>query len=298
MSSFISSQVIKTAMKIAISGANGYIAGKLIQELKIAGNEIVTIGRDALYNIPALTERLSGTDAIIHLAGSSILCRWTKAKKEEILKSRTETTRNIVRVINQLPSDKRPNTFISASAIGIYSPDLAHTEESTRFSNDFVGEVVKKWEQSSDELNPTIRKVIFRIGLILGKEAKTIQQLLPVFKMGVGGRIGSGKQPFPFVHIDDVTRAFLWAIQNRKSGETYNLVAPQQITNAQFTKELSDMLHRPAFFTVPEFALKIVYGEAASLLLQSPIVIPQRLLDAGFKFGYPDVQSSLKEIIS
>jgi uncharacterized protein (TIGR01777 family) len=285
-------------MKIAISGTNGYIAGKLIQELKVNGNEIVPIGRVALYDISALTERLSGIDAVIHLAGSSILCRWTKSKKEEILRSRTETTRNIIRVINQLPSEKRPKTFVSASAIGIYSPDFVHTEESTRFSNDFVGEVVRKWEESSDELNPTVRKVIFRIGLILGKEAKTMKQLLPVFKLGLGGRIGSGKQPFPFVHIDDVARAFIWAIQNSESEGKYNLVAPQQITNVQFTKELSKKLHRPAFFTVPEFALKIVYGEAASLLLQSPIVVPERLLNSGFKFNYPDIQSCLTEIIS
>jgi hypothetical protein len=286
------------AMKIAISGANGYIAGKLIQELKFAGNEIVTISRLTLYDISALSERLSGTDAIIHLAGSSILCRWTKTAKDEILKSRTETTRNIVHVINQLPSEKRPKIFISASAIGIYTPDLIHTEESTRFSNDFVGEVVRKWEQSSDELSPTVRKVIFRIGLILGKEAKTMKQLLPLFRLGLGGRIGSGKQPFPFVHIDDVARAFLWAIQNSESEGKYNLVAPQQITNTQFTKALSKTLHRPAFFTVPEFALKIIYGKAASLLLQSPIVVPERLLNSGFKFSFPDIQSSLTEIIS
>jgi len=285
-------------MKIAISGANGYIAGKLIQEFKVAGNEIVNIGRDTLYNNSALTERLSGTDAVIHLAGSSILCRWTKANKEEILRSRTETTRNIVHVINQLPSEQRPKIFISASAIGIYTPDLIHTEKSTQFSNDFVGEVVRKWEQSSDELSPSVRKVIFRIGLILGKEAKTMKQLLPIFKLGLGGRIGSGKQPFPFVHIDDVARAFLWAIQNSESEGKYNLVAQQQITNTRFTKELSNILHRPAYFPVPEFALKIVFGKAASLLLQSPIVVPERLINSGFKYRYPDVQSCLTEIIS
>ncbi len=286
------------AMKIAISGANGYIAGKLIHELNFAGNEIVKISRDTLYDISALTESLSGTDAVIHLAGSSILCRWTEANKKEILCSRTETTRNIVQVINQLPSEKRPKIFISASAIGIYTPDLIHTEESTQFSNDFVGEVVRIWEQSSDELNPTVRKVIFRIGLILGKEAKTMKQLLPIFQLGLGGRIGSGKQPFPFVHIDDVARAFLWAIQNSESEGKYNLVAPQQITNTQFTKALSNILRRPAFFTVPKFALKIVYGRAASLLLQSPIVVPERLLNSSFQYNFQDIQSSLTEIIS
>lgn len=285
-------------MKIAISGTNGYIAQNLIRKLKVSNHEIVTIGRNELYNLPDLTEKISGSDAVIHLAGAPILCRWTKTNKAEILKSRTESTRNIIQVINHLPVINRPQTFISASAIGIYSPDLHHTEESTSFSDDFVGEVVKQWEHSSAELPNSVRKIIFRIGLVLGRESKTMMQLVPVFKLGLGGRIGSGKQPFPFVHIDDVTLAFLWAIQNPESSGIYNLVAPQNITNAQFTNELSKMLQKPALFAVPAFALKIGYGEAASLLLQSPVVYPERLLNSGFKFKYPDIQSSLNEIIS
>lgn len=285
-------------MKIAISGANGYIATNLIRELKAAGHIIITIDRKVLYDMPALTEILSRTDVVINLAGSSILRRWTQTNKAEILTSRTETTRNIVKVINQLPLWKRPKTFISASAIGIYSPDLYHTEESNSFSDDFIGGVVKQWENSSAELTDSVRKIIFRLGLVLGNEAKTMKQLMPVFKLGLGGRIGSGKQPFSFVHIIDVTRAFLWAIQNSEGNGIYNLVAPQNITNAQFTRELSKILHKPAFFAVPEFALKIIYGEAASLLLQSPIVSPERLINSGFKFNYPDIQSCLAEIIS
>jgi len=284
-------------MKIVLSGANGYIAQNLIRELKVSNHEIVTIGRNELYDIPDLTEKISGSDVVIHLAGAPILCRWTKTNKAEILKSRTESTRNIIRVINQIPETKRPQTFISASAIGIYAPGIPHSEESALFSDDFVGKVVRQWEHSSVELTGSIRKIIFRIGLVLGREAKTMRQLLPVFKLGLGGRLGSGKQPFPFVHIDDVARAFLWAIQNPESSGIYNLVAPQNITNAQFTKDLSKILHRPALFSVPEFVLKIVYGEASSLLLQSPVVDPERLLNSGFKFNYPDIQSCLTEII-
>ncbi|HZL11437.1 MAG TPA: TIGR01777 family oxidoreductase [Prolixibacteraceae bacterium] len=283
-------------MKIAISGTNGYIGGKLILELKAAVHEVVILGRNILYDIPALTEKLSGTDTVIHLAGSPILCRWTEANKAEILSSRTETTRNIIGVINQLPDRERPQTFISASAIGIYTLDLHHTEESTSFSDDFVGNVVKQWENASVELTDSVRKVIFRFGLVLGKEAKTMKQLLPLFKLGLGGRIGSGKQAFPFVHIDDVTKAVLWAIMNPEEKGIYNLVAPQNITNEQFTGELSKNLHKPALFVVPEFALKIIYGEAASLILQSPVVYPERLLNSGFKFSYPDIQSCLSEI--
>jgi len=191
---------------------------------------------------------------------------------------------------------QRPALFISASAIGAYSPDKVHTEESTSFSTDFVAEVVKNWEGASDDLNPDVRKVIFRIGLILGKKAKTIQNLHPLFKLGLGGKIGSGKQPFPFIHIQDVINAILWSIENAQSQGIYNLAAPENIDNKTFTKAFSNSLNKPAFITVPEFSLKLVYGEASSLLLQSAQVLPERLLNEGFVFSFPDIKSCITEI--
>jgi uncharacterized protein len=288
----------KSIMKIAISGTNGYIGGNLIPELKKSSHEIIAISRSALSNVSGLTELLSGTDAVIHLAGAPILCRWTDENKQKILQSRTESTRNIIQAINNLSSETRPRTYISASAIGIYSPGERHSEVSTSFDHGFVGSVVKQWEESSAELNTSVRKVIFRIGLVLGKEAKTMKQLVPLFKLGLGGKIGSGRQPFPFVHISDVTTVFLSAIQDQKIIGTYNLVAPQSITNEEFTEALSKVVNRPAFFTVPAFALKLIYGEASSLLLQSPDVYPEKLLKSGYQFKYPNIQSGLSEIIS
>lgn len=283
-------------MKIAISGTTGYIALNLIPELKIKGNEIVTLERSVLYDPIALTEKLSGTNVVIHLAGSPILKRWTPVIKNEIIRSRTETTGNIVLAINSLPIEKRPKLFISASAVGIYSPDKIHTEESTDFSNDFVAEVVKKWEYASGNLHPDVRKVIFRIGLILGKEAKTIKGLLPVMKLGLGGKIGNGKQSFPFIHIHDVVKAIVWSIKNQSANGIYNLVAPENIDNKTFTRSLAKSLNRPAIFTVPEFILKIALGEASTLLVNSPQVFPERLLKEGFDFTFPDIQSILQEI--
>ncbi|MBV5314265.1 MAG: TIGR01777 family oxidoreductase [Prolixibacteraceae bacterium] len=285
-------------MKIAISGANGYIAKNLIVKLKSAGHEIFNISRTTLYNKQLLLEELVDIDVVIHLAGAPILQKWTEKNKIEILRSRTESTDNIVQVINELPLEKRPHSFISASAVGIYTSNSHHTEYSTNFADDFVGQVVKSWEKSSDQLNKSVRKVIFRIGVVLGKESQTIQNLLPVFKFGLGGKIGSGQQPFPFVHIDDVTSAIFWAIHNSEVHGIYNLVNPENITNLQLTSELSKILHRPNLFTVPEFALKLIYGEAASLLLQAPFVFPERLLKYGFRFKYPDLKSSLAEIIA
>ena len=216
-------------MKIAISGSNGYIARNLIRRLVAAQHEIIPIKRSMLNDVDQLAELLSGTSVVINLAGAPILVRWTEANKNEILRSRVDTTQNIVRAINSLPEDKRPSVYISASAVGIYSSDKVHTEESTSFSTDFVGEVVKGWENASKELSPSVRKVVFRIGLILGKGAKTIQNLVPVIKMGLGGKIGTGKQPFPFVHIDDATKAIIWSIENQKAHGIYNMTKPNII---------------------------------------------------------------------
>ena len=285
-------------MKITVSGASGYIGKNLVVELRKSNHELVILGRNTLYHVPELIERISGSDVVVHLAGAPILQRWTKKGKAEILNSRTITTRNITQAINRLPDGKRPKLFISASAVGIYAAGNNHTERSNIYAEDFVGEVVRKWEESSSELSLSVRKVIFRIGLVLGKEAKTMKQLLPVFKFGFGGRIGSGQQPFPFIHIQDVTRAVIWAVDHAESHGTYNLVAPQNINNLQFTKALAKTLHRPALFSVPGFVLKVIFGEASTLLLESPSASPERLTREGFRFNFPDIQACFSEIVS
>ncbi len=284
-------------MNIAISGSNGYIAVNLIHKLESVNHKIIKIQRNDLYDSVALTRILSGTDAVIHLAGAPILQKWTNKNKTEILKSRVESTRNIIKVINQIPVEERPKTFISASAVGIYKPDSLHSEKSTDFSDDFVGTTVKQWESASDDLNHLVRKIIFRIGIVIGKESNTIRKILPVFKFGLGGRIGSGNQPFPFVHIEDVINAFFWANQNREVSGTFNLVAPQNINNNEFTIALSKKLDRPAIFAVPATVLKLIYGEAASLILQSPQASPEKLKDYGFRFKYPKIENCLEEIL-
>ena len=284
-------------MNIAISGSNGYMASNLIPVLETANHTIKRITRQDLSDIEKLKSILSDAAVVINLAGAPILQRWTARNKNAIQGSRTGSTQNLVYAINQLSPEHRPDLFVSASAIGIYSPGLVHTETSQQFASDFVSEVVKNWEKASDELNPDVRKVIFRIGLVLGPNAKTIQSLTPIFRLGLGGKISSGKQPFPFIHIDDVIQAFLWIIQNRQTHGIYNLVAPENIDNKLFTQALAKSLNRPAFFTVPALILKVIWGEASSLLLNSPQVYPERLINEGFKFTYPDIQSCIKQII-
>lgn len=283
-------------MKIAISGSNGYIGKNLILELKKTDHEIIRIERSKLYDIEQLSGIISGTSVVINLAGSSILRRWTEAAKIEISRSRIDTTRNIVKAINSLPDEQRPAVFISASAVGIYAPNNIHTEESTSLSYDFLGEVVKTWERTSQQLTPAVRRVVFRIGVVLGKESKTIQKLLPITKIGLGGKIGNGKQPFPFVHINDAVKAIIWSIENINAKGIYNLTAPENINNDTFTKTLAKALKRPAFFTIPAFALTVIFGQASVLLLESPQVVPERLLNEGFEFSFPDINSCIAEI--
>lgn len=285
-------------MKIAISGANGYIAGNLIYKLETHGIEIVKIKREVLYDIDKLKKALTGIDVVINLAGAPILQRWTAQNKKSILQSRTITTQNIVLAINQIAIDFRPKTLIQSSAVGIYSTGNKHDESSSDFADDFVGQVVKSWEQSTVELDRAVRKVIFRIGVVLGKDSQTIKNVLPVFNLGLGGKIGSGNQSFPFVHIDDVVGAIYWAIKNAEVHGVYNLVAPESIDNLKFTRELASKLGRPALLKVPAIALKLAYGEASSLLLTAPTVQPERLLKYGYRFKYPDIKSALQEIVS
>lgn len=284
-------------MKIAISGSGGYIAGNLIPALKKDGHTIVRIIRQDLTDTEKLTITLSEIDVIIHLAGSPILKRWTTKNRTEILKSRVESTSAISTAILQIDPEKRPKLLITASAIGIYQPNKIHTEASELFAHDFVSDVVKNWEKASENLPVQTRRVVFRIGLVIGSGANTIENLKPVFRLGLGGKVGSGKQPFPFIHIADAVNAIIWAINNKSAKGVYNLVAPENIDNETFTQTLAKQLKRPALFSVPSFLVKIALGEASSLLLSSPQVYPERLIAEGFSFTYPTLQAGLDEII-
>jgi uncharacterized protein len=285
-------------LKIRITGISGYLGNNISEELKKQGHEVLGIERKLIYgSTTVLAKEIEGSDVIINLAGAPVFQRWTKRKKIFIHESRVRTTRNLVQAINTIPKEKQPAKFISASAIGIYKSGFKHDESSTNYNHGFDGIVAKDWEEASYELPVTIQKNILRIGLVLGKEAKTITNLLLPFKLGLGATLGNGKQPFPFIHEKDLIRAFIWVVENLNKGGIYNIVAPESITNKEFTKALAKSLNRPAFFLIPEFVLKMVLGEAACLLTESPIVEPKNLLEAGFEFEYPDIKSALSEIL-
>ena len=210
-----------------------------------------------------------------------------------------ETTRKLVEAVRLNLSEHKSIIFISASAISIYKSGEIHDEHSTNRGTDFLASVCKAWEKEAEPLNFfNIRLCTIRIGMVLGSTGGSLKTMLPMFKLGLGGKIGSGKQPFSFIHIEDVCSAIEFLILNDQCKGIYNFVAPNPITNELFTRALSKRLHRPAIFTVPAFVLKLIFGKASVLIIDGVTVKPAHLLKDGFHFKYPDIGSALDNILN
>ena len=284
--------------EIVLTGSSGFLGKKLSATMLGKGYCIRSLKREYLYLDPAgLALHLKGARAVIHLSGAVILRRWTAGNKELIYNSRVLTTKNLAEAISLLPDSEKPECFISASAIGIYQHDKLHTETSTVYSDSFLGKTVKDWEKASENLPVNVRRVVFRTGLVLDKEAIIIRKMLLPFRLGLGGRIGNGRQPFPFIHVTDLLNAYHNALNNHDFEGIYNLVAPADITNQKFTLTFSSLLKRPALTVVPGWVLRLVFGKASEVLLKSPRVIPEKLLKQGFVFNFPTIEETLAEIL-
>ena len=286
-------------MKIAISGSTGFIGKQLTEFLLRCGYEIIVISRNDFSGTDnQLAKIINSAEVIINLAGSSVLCRWNTRNRKEILSSRIDTTRLLVEAVRTNAPEDRPGVFINASAIGIYNESGIHDESSTALNDDFLGYVCKAWERETMPLKELdIRTCIVRTGIVLGTTGGPLAKMLPLFKAGLGGKLGSGKQAFSFIHIIDYCRAIVHIIEKSQSSGIYNLVSPQPTTNENFTKELACHLNRPALFFVPEVALKIVYGDAAKLVTKGVTVKPVRLLNENFEFMFPDISSAISQLV-
>jgi uncharacterized protein (TIGR01777 family) len=285
-------------MKIAMSGASGFVGKYLVGVFDREGWSVVPITRKELGgSAEGLRDLVEGADVIVNLAGAPIIKKWTRTYKKELYSSRVETTRKIVGALKSLTT--KPRAFISASAIGIYGTEGTHTEETHSLANDFLGSLARDWEEAALEARElNIRTVIFRFGVVLGKDGGALQSMLPPFKAGIGGTIGDGKQPFSWVHIKDLARAFTAAIKDDSFVGIYNLTAPNPTTNRELTKTLGKILKRPTVFRVPAFVLKVQFGEGAQVLTKGQRVIPQRLLESGFDFEFPDIEAALRDCVS
>ncbi|MFW5754125.1 MAG: TIGR01777 family oxidoreductase [Marinilabiliaceae bacterium] len=284
-------------MNIAISGITGLIGQALSDDLLGKDHCVRGIVRqDFQYGVEHLAGKLEGMDAVVNLAGAPLLQRWTAANKKEILRSRVETTAALVAAMKQMASP--PGVFISTSAVGIYDPYEVHDEYSEAYADDFPAEVCKAWEQEALKADPEkVRLNIVRLGVVLSNSGGALKKMLLPFRLGLGGKIGEGFQPMPFIHIKDLTKAIEWLITHPGEKGIFNLVAPQMVSNVEFTKALASVLRRPAFLTVPEFALKMVYGDAARILTKGQKVVPKRLPEDGFQFDYSDIHTALKDLL-
>ncbi|PCH71252.1 MAG: TIGR01777 family protein [Bacteroidales bacterium] len=286
-------------MKIGITGGSGFIGShltaKLVNELNA---DVLLIPRKLLYgNVQDLSVYIKSCEIIIHLSGAPIVCRWNSKNKRNLRNSRILTSQNLSAAIGLM--ETKPKLFISTSAVGIYDATHTHNDSSLNFSNDFLGELCLEWEEASNEIVKLgVRTVIFRLGVVLSDKGGALAKVLPIFRYGFGGRLGSGDQAFPFIHITDLLNAYSFVIINEKTEGTYNLTAPELITNSDYTKELGSCLNRPAFFHVPEFILRAIFGDGSTVLLSGQRVIPERLLNRGFQFKYPTLCTTLNSLLN
>jgi uncharacterized protein (TIGR01777 family) len=274
-------------MNIAITGASGFIGRHLMKSLAQAGHSVCALSRHAP---PA------ESDVVIHLAGEPVAQRWTPAAKQRIRESRIAGTRDLVDALGRLP--RRPEALICASAIGYYGSrgDEILTESSAP-GNGFLPEVCKAWEKEAQAAESFgIRVVRVRTGLVLAAAGGALQRMLPPFRMGVGGRLGSGRQWMSWIHLEDLTAMFQFAVESQVRGPL-NGVAPHPVANSEFTRELAQALWRPAVFPVPEFALRLLFGEMADVLLASQRVVPAAAEAAGFRFRFSQLAAALTALL-
>jgi uncharacterized protein (TIGR01777 family) len=285
-------------MIAAISGASGFIGRSLAVRLKQEDHQVRILERVHFKpeNRKKLDDLIDGSDIVINLAGAPVSKKWTPEWKQEILQSRTEPTRMIAGAIES--ATRKPSLFISSSAIGIYSSDGTHTEDSTGFSGSWLAEVCHQWEKAALLSESFTRTVIFRTGVVLGKNGGALQKLERPFSLGFGGKLGSGEQSFSFIHLHDLISAFIFVIHNDQVSGIVNAVSPYPSTNREFTEKLGKVFGQPAFFRVPAFALKLAFGEGAQVLLEGQRVLPDKLLKSGFRFQFPTIQNALLDIFS
>ncbi|HEX6505308.1 MAG TPA: TIGR01777 family oxidoreductase [Terriglobales bacterium] len=293
--------------KVLVSGASGPVGAALIPKLREQGYEVVRLVRrspsgegqirwDPTQPIdPGL---VAGFEAVIHLAGETIVGRWTESKKRRIQQSRAEGTRNLAAALAK--AIQKPRVFVSASAIGFYGSRGDETlREGSSSGHDFLSAVCRDWEANTQAAAQSgIRTLQTRFGLILSSDGGALPKMLPPFRMGLGGTMGNGRQWWSWIHIADVVGAILYLIENASLQGPVNFVAPNPVTNAVFTKTLASVLHRPGFFPVPAFAARLVFGQMADeLLLSSQRVEPAKLMASGFQFEYTDLGKAFGNLL-
>lgn len=297
-------------MDYLITGATGFIGRKLVERLLAAGHEVNYLGRKRSDTLdsrvafhlwkpdePPPLDSISRLDAIIHLAGEPVAQRWNAEIKQRIYASRVEGTRKLVSAMAELRH--KPVVIVSASAVGYYGNrgDEILTEQSAP-GEDFLAKVCRDWESEALRAREFgFRVAMVRIAIVLGRDGGALKRMLTPFRLGIGGRFGGGRQWMPWIHIDDLVRLFIYAAENPAVSGALNGSSPHPVRNAEFAQALGRALHRPAFLTVPQSALKLVLGEAADSMVSSIRAIPEATQRTGFEFQYPELGRALESLL-
>ncbi len=303
-------------MRIAITGATGFIGRRLVARLLRDGHAVVALSRDVTRARAVLPVRcdvapwdpesaigpataLDGADAIVHLAGAGVADeRWTAARKRVIRQSRVRGTNALVATLAAMRPDARPRTLVGASAIGIYG-DRGDEELDERSAPGagFLAEVCIDWEAATRAAEALgVRTAVVRVGIVLGRDGGALRTMLPLFRLGLGGRLGSGRQWMSWIHVADVVELFVRAIVDETVTDVINAVAPQPIRNAEFTAALARALRRPAIAPAPAVALRLALGEMSAVVLASQRVLPRAALARGFAYAHPQLASALADL--
>lgn len=289
----------------AIVGVTGFIGSGLVSILADQGIEVTGISRSGTGNVAGVKTwqsldslDLRGHECVINLAGEPVDQRWTRAIRESFYQSRVVLTQKIVAALASIPEEERPRTLINASAVGYYGDSKdSKIDESSPAGESYLAQLCHEWEQAAMEAqNSGVRVTTLRIGIVLGRHGRAFEKLMLVFRSGIGGRLGAGDQWMPWIHVHDLRRAIMHIADQSDLTGPINGTAPFPERNRDFTHKLAKAVRRPAIFPVPSWALKIVLGEFAEVLLSGQKALPKVLLESGFCFDYPTLESALTNL--
>ena len=296
-------------MRVAVTGATGTIGAAAVRGLTDRGDDVVALTRSAARArqtlgdaveaqewpdptaAPPPSTALERADAVLHLLGEPIAQRWSDQTKRAIRDSRVLGTRMLVDGLLAIPDDRRPRRLVSQSATGYYGPRGDESvDETASAGDDFLAGVTRDWETEAGRVAPAVEVVITRTGVVLSPHGGALEKMLPPFRLGVGGPVAGGRQYVPWVHLDDAVGALLRCLDDERASGAINVSAPVPVTNAELSRTLGRVLHRPAVMPVPAFALRILYGEMADTVLTGQRVVPARLQELGYAFRYPELE--------
>lgn len=305
-------------MKIAVTGATGFVGSRLVERLQSEGHQVLVLSRDAAHARKVFPEAsfakveiveyaplesgewqgaIAGCDGVVNLAGAPISERWTSAHKQAMIDSRQIGTQKLVEAISK--ADPKPAVLVNASAIGYYGPSetAAFDESSQPIESDFLSQICQAWETAARkvEANDT-RLVILRTGIVLGMGGAVAKMLVP-FRMFAGGPIGSGRQWFSWIHREDMVSLIIQALTDPQMQGTYNATAPNPVRMGEFCQTLGAVMNRPSWLPVPNFVLEAVLGDGAQVVLEGQQVLPKRTEATGFSYQYPQVKEALEEVL-